>query len=64
MKLFSCQCSGWTVIAAAFNRGHAVKLIAKEMESKGLRFSSDIPVDEIDFDSEQKGRIILLARGA
>lgn len=50
----------FNAIVLAFNRGHAVKLIAKELEARGAKLDKTDLVEEIDLEAETKGRVIIL----
>lgn len=62
MKVYTYTKQGFTAIALAFNRGHAVKQIAKELESRGLEIG-DEPVSEIDTDDPEfkRGKVFVLS---
>lgn len=54
MKVFTCVSNGTIAIVSAFNRGHAVKLLSKEFEKRGLGSIEKGAVHE--FDPEGGGR--------
>jgi hypothetical protein len=61
LKLFSFTSSGFVIIAAGFNRGHAVKQIAKYLEDKGFELHVSQAVQEIKLASEsKKGGLLVL----
>lgn len=60
MKLFSYNGNNQVLVVEAFNRGHAVKQIAKHLEYAGFSLSPNDPVVEIVLDQEPKGRIHIL----
>jgi hypothetical protein len=62
MKVFVCNKAGLTAVAVAYNRGHACKLLAKELESRSLTFSKDDPVVELNLDEPQKGSVSIFPR--
>lgn len=59
-RIFYAEKGGFVVLSIAYNRGQAVSLIAKEMEKRNLTFSREDKVEEIDLDTEKKGRAIVL----
>lgn len=63
MKVFAYQKNEITAIALGFNRGHAVKILAKELEKRGLSLEKEDPVVEIDLEADKKGRVIFLSKG-
>lgn len=64
LKVFSYhKAGGLTAIIVAYNRGQAVKLIAREVESRGVIFNKDSKVEEIDLEAEKKGKVIILHNG-
>lgn len=44
-------------IILAFNKGHAVKMLAKALEAKGLKLEDD-PLVEVSVEDERKGKVI------
>jgi len=62
MKIFMCSKDGIAAIAVAFNRGHAVKLLSKEFEQRGLSLSKQDAVVEVDTDT--KGAVHIISDGA
>lgn len=63
MKVFTYHKNDISVITLAFNRGHAVKLLAKELEKMGVVLEKEDPVLEVDLEDDKKGRVIFLSRG-
>ena len=62
MKVFAYVKDGNIAIIMAFNRGHAVKLLAKELEARGLELSKENnTIVEIDIEGEKKGKALLLS---
>ena len=63
MKVFACTKSGFAAVVVAFNRGQAVKLLAKELEARGLTLEKTDPVSEIPTDEKEtrKGYIFILS---
>jgi hypothetical protein len=61
MKIFKCCKDGVAAIAVAFNRGHAVKLLSKEFEQRGLALSKQDAVIEVN--TETKGEVHILCDG-
>lgn len=64
MKVFTYHKNDISVIALAFNRGHAVKILAKELEKMGMILGKEDPVIEIDLEDDKKGRVIFLSKGS
>lgn len=50
---------GVTSIILAYNKGHAVTLLAKALKVKGIELGED-KVNEIDLDAEKKGKVIFI----
>lgn len=50
-----------TYLAWAFNRGHAVKMISKEVKLNGLELQDSDAVTEVNIDlAAEKGKVIVL----
>ncbi len=63
MKIFSCVGpDGFIALATGFNRGHAAKLLAKELENQKLEMTKAYVISEIDLEANSKGQVILLAK--
>lgn len=62
MKLFSYKTKALVILCWAFNRGHAVKQIAKTVEGKGLAFSKETPIEEIP-EANEKGAVYVMHEG-
>lgn len=61
MKLFAYTDNYHIVaVVSAFNRGHAVKQLAKFLESKGLQLLPSHPIQELDLEEDKKGKVFLL----
>jgi hypothetical protein len=58
VKLFLLQKENLTALAFAFNRGHAIKMLAKDLEARGLSLNKDDPVHEVDSETK-RGKIII-----
>jgi hypothetical protein len=62
MKVFVFKKDRFAAVVKGFNRGHAVKLLAKELEHNGLILDKKDPLTEIDIESE-KGEIFVISSG-
>jgi hypothetical protein len=60
MKLFSYRDHGAVLLCWGFNRGHAVKQIAKFVEARGHEFSKDSRVEEVAQPEDEKGSVVVL----
>lgn len=60
MKLFNYRDHGSILLCWAFNRGHAVKQIAKFVEAMGCEFSKTAPLEEVAQPENEKGSIVPL----
>jgi len=59
MKVFAIQKDDITAIAVAFNRGHAVKMLAKALEIHDITIDKSDPVQEIDLETK-RGKVTIL----
>lgn len=64
MKVFTC-CGpkNFVALAMAFNRGHAAKLLGKELEARGIELTKEYVISELDPEENPKGRVMLLTGG-
>ena len=60
MKVFAIQKDNITAVAVAFNRGHAVKMLAKELEIHNINIDKSDLVQEIDLETK-RGSVTILA---
>lgn len=58
MRLFVYHKNGITALAIAYNKGHAIKILSKELASQGI-ILADEPVTEVEYEDEKKGKIFL-----
>ena len=66
MKVYTYKKAGLpkaTSIVLAYNRGHAVKMLAKALEARGMQLGDDL-VSEVDLDAEKKGKVIFIEEQA
>lgn len=60
-KVFTCVKGLTVAVVVAFNRGHAVKMLAKQFKDMGLDPLTDAdPVTEIDLTANKKGQVVML----
>jgi hypothetical protein len=59
MKVFHCKFSGGVAIISAYNRGHAVKLLSKELkEEYQIILTKQDPLSEVPME-DRKGHLII-----
>ena len=58
MKLFFCSYSGGKAVISAYNRGHAVKMLSKELKALNIELSDDDPVVPLVLENK-KGEVLL-----
>ena len=62
MRVFTCKSNETVAVVSAYNRGHAVKLLAKEFEARGCGGVEKNSVHEFDPEKNgRKGNIVFLA---
>lgn len=54
VKIFTFHKEHLTDVAIAYNRGQAVKLLAKELGNRGLVLTKEDPVEELDLDGRHQ----------
>src|SRR5208282_4508037 len=52
--------AGMLAVIFAFNKGHAAKLMAKELEKRGLAFVKEDPIEEVNPEDYPKGKVVVL----
>ena len=60
MKIFSYNHPQITAVAVAFNRGHAAKMIAKELEQRGFELLKSHSITEIKVDEVKRGKVFVI----
>ncbi len=59
MTVFTFNKSDFKAVIVAHNRGHAVKMLAKELEKRGMTLTKEDPVTPLDLENE-KGQVLIL----
>jgi len=60
MKIFTYKKDNKVAVILGFNKGHACKMLAKELEKEGKSLEKTDTVSEIDLKEETKGKVIFL----